>query len=472
MSSAADSGAAAAASTEKRGMKRTSSVAQETVEVEPHLITEDEEQASFQNAPTPPISPSSSESGEAQPPVAKKPKEEEAVKHVATLSDQLRQLFAWERGYRFRVKASFITVSVSTVSDKKRDQKRLKFGRDFADAKNKYVNVNTLFSTLPSGEAILSKFLPQLASRKEPYSIVQLTPALKLRFPHLTGMGSWEKDKYRPKTKGDAEHEFSLSVSAYRSDSVDQFGNDPDAVDWWSDLQSTWNQVAKLISRNTSVAPDLHALCKAKIESQNKAGSAAAASSTDSQISNDVPYAQLYEKTYLENFIEPVNPKLLKFSTRMFAFPTLDQKKQFEKTPYRAPTKDIQNVYDKADDEDKKIFKDLPVIRPRTKEETIAASVDGDRNPFVYVPYEERGQIQDNSIASCLYEIGITESYNNKSYLKLRPLLLIWFRDATPAVSPLQMAEAFVFDSSAPALSVEQQQQQQVQATVQESSEP
>jgi hypothetical protein len=91
----------------------------------------------------------------------------------------------------------------------------------------------------------------------------------------------------------------------------------------------------------------------------------------------------------------------------------------------------------------------MPVVRPKTAAEIEAGLKSGDTNPFEYVPFGERGAITDGSIGAVLYEFALTECYSDKSWPKLRPLLLIWFRDAPAVVSPLAMEKPFLFQTGA-----------------------
>lgn len=352
-----------------------------------------------------------------------------------TTNAQLFQLFQAASGYKFDVPLGHITVALSKPNADKQAAYKKKCGRDNMELKDRFVNINVLFRTLPMDEKIISKFLPDLEKKlkREPFPYISMSAPGKLRWSRLTGLGTFDKTKNRPKTVGEACHEFSLTVSAYRDDSVDDRGRDPDALKWISKVAAINNYIGTAIANNTQLAPKHHEACKELLD--RDPGDV------------NVPYKDRYVAKFVEAFVKPLDDvSELKFSTRMFRYPSAEEKEMFAVHPYIAPNEQLQRVYDDAGRNDKIVYNDMPVVRPKTPAEA-AASWPADPNPFVYIPFSERGQITDGALAATLYEYALTESYNNKSYLKLKAMMLIWFPGEPAPVSTLAMDRPFVFNA-------------------------
>lgn len=444
---------------------------EETVDVEPPKRKEEEEEdepeakrpapdTSSSPPPPPPPSPKAEAVPVAAPPAAAAVapgKEEEVAKPVAvakkagkkpeavdkTISSverDFRRLFARDAGYRFwasDLNLKHVTVRLSKVSDKKMAEYRAKAGRALKNMKDRYVNVNSLFSTIPSDEEILSKFVPDLVekARTEPFRVIQLSPPCKAKWVRLQGLGNFDKPKFAPENEKDAGHELSLTAGAYDEARVDSDGCDPSAFAWMQHLDKMWQQIAHEIASNKEIAPDLHKKCAEDME----------------RLVAERPLAagEKYEERYLAHFKNTYIKKRdleQKFVYKMFRYPTAEEQEMFRSEPYKAPSDRLQQVYDDAGPKDKIVYNDFPVVRPKTKEEA-EASFATDPNPFVAVPFEQRGEIRDNSICSVLYEVGVTESAKDKSHLKLRPLLLIWIRDVARKPAVKKEKKPFVFSS-------------------------
>jgi hypothetical protein len=361
-----------------------------------------------------------------EPPVVVPVVQEEEVAVVevkkvrGVFENDLRSLFSRANGYRLHpedLKMNHLTVRLTKVSDKKLAEARAKAGRALKNMKDRYLNLNSLFSTIPTDDEILSKFVPGLLAKAkaEPFRVIQMSPPCKMKWTRLTGLGSFDKTKYAPENEESAEHEFSLNVGAYNEQFVDDRGLDPSAVAWLEHTKTIWNFITDEIIRNKEIAPELHKMCGADLEKDKPPSS--------------ISYEEAYAVNYRNKYVKGKDGDLeVKFGAKMFRFPTVEDRTAFNDIPYVAPNERMQSLYDGVNDKKQVIYNDFPVIRPKTTEEA-SKSFDTDPNPFIYVPYSERDQIKDNSIGSCLYEIAITENHQGKSYLKLKPLLLIWVRD-------------------------------------------
>lgn len=353
-----------------------------------------------------------------------KVEEKETKKDPALLTqtEQLKLIFPESAGYRYTINPKWLTLTASKMSDKKKKAKAEKYGgRESGDSKERFVNVNSLFRTFPKNEKILSKFLPKLNELKEPHKPILISAACKSRYCRMTGWGTSAKEQWKT-DKNKSKHEFSLTPQAFREDSVTEDGKDPHSLAQFEMWKTVWGHLSGLIIDSTKIAEKFHTECSKLVGAQNE-------KETDEQ------YRERFRATYIKTFIKPVDEGCVKFDAPMVGMPTEEELKEFEKKPYTPPAPHFLDVYEVRNVNDRVIYRDLPVIRPKTDAELRADEEDD--NPFIYVPFDQREGI-DGGILAPVYEIGVTEDAKEKSHFKPRPLLVIWFKDDCQ-MSPLAM---------------------------------
>jgi hypothetical protein len=379
----------------------------------------------------------------------KKQEEDKKVQGSRTLNDDLKELFSHIKGYRIdpsKAQLNHIVVVSSKSKAGYAEEYKKKFGTNPTGDKDHFVNVNSLFRTLPLTDTILTRFIPDVMSglgvKTEPYHVIHLSPVGKLKYVHITGLGTFQKTTYRAKTIPESCHEFNLSISAYNENYMTEKGEDPACKEWILALAKIWLCICTQVASNPKIASDLHAKTAEDLMRQTAAATTTTTTSTvttTTSTSTSTTTAtndndkQRYIQHFIKTYTKPVeNENSIKFATKMFRSCTLKEREEYAKTPYKAPTPIIQQAYDDAGKNDKFVYVDMPVIRPKTAKERKEASKnkkEKDTNPFVYVPPQDRDNIKDGELASVLYSVGITESYKNLSHLKLHPLLLIVFPD-------------------------------------------
>jgi hypothetical protein len=322
----------------------------------------------------------------------------------------MRELFSRAKGYRIwseQLNTEHMSVVRSVMKAEKKAQ-RASEGYDVKNMKDASVYLNCIFSSLPPNEKILSKFVPYLANLREPYSVLCMTPPMRLNWVRLSGLGTYDKPKWAPKHKSEAQHEFNLTIGAYDSDRVGAGGSDPSALAFRDEQSRVWDFVAREIIRSKDIATENHTDCENDIK--------------DDQGDRSLPYAQRFVRHYLDKYTRPVaDRKEFKFSCPMFNKVTKTMKEEFVKRPYQAPSPEMQEIYEKQD----VVYNDLPVVRLKTEQE-VQDSSSTDSSPFVYIPFTERSMIKSGDLGMCLFQESIVESYENKSSCKFKPVLLIW----------------------------------------------
>jgi hypothetical protein len=353
---------------------------------------------------------------------------------ISPAEASLRSLFSRKKGYSFWydiMSAKRVTVAVSKVSEKKKAAMVKKAGREIKNMKDRYVNVNALFPVVSVHETILSKFLPDFGTKANmpPHHVTQLSPPCRLQWVRLTGLGSFDKPTHAADSRQKAQHEFHLNFGAYDEERVTEDGMDLSAAAWKAATMKLWAHLAMHIVTHKEIAPDLHAMTEAAVK---------AAAKKDKKLVYEKAYKEHHLAQYIKDYETATD---FKFATKMFRYPSVDEVKAYkETTPYKAPSDVMQQMYDTAMAGEQVVYQDLPVIRLKTPAE-LKAGPPKDKNPFIYVPYAERGKIVSGELASCLYDVGITESAQNKSHLKLKPLLLIWFPSETAGAGVEQGGE-------------------------------
>jgi len=363
---------------------------------------------------------------ETEPEVKPKKRAKKSLEKISSTARQLRELFGPDNGYKFDVPLTHIKVAVSKPNPIKQAEFQAKTGK--ASTKDKFVNINITFRTIKETEGILSKFIPEVIKK----SNVDLFPPAKLKFPSLKGRGTFDKAKHAPLTIQQSCHEFSLSNIAYSEDAVDENCCDPEVVKQFAKVNSINKYIGEKIAENELIAPNQHVLCKRLVE-----------------LAPAETYQQRYKAKFIENYLKSLDGvSSLKFSTKMFRGLFGEEKAKFDaEGGYKMPTDDLQIAYEDAGRNDKFAYKEFPVIRPKTEQEANETFKE-DPNPFKFIPFAERGCLVDGSLCSTLYQYDLTESYQDKSYLKLKPLLLIWFPDEAASKKEVVMEKPFVFGAA------------------------
>jgi len=368
---------------------------------------------------------------------------------MTRFESDMRALLSKDRGYARifydQVNVRHLSLVYVTMSSEKMEMyRRANNGRDPMQKTSIYVN--SMFNSLPSGDdEVFRKFLVNPDRlQSEPYHAIGITPPGKIKYPILTGVGSFGKKVYPADSLKASHHEFAFCLSALQEQFVDEAtGHDTSCLKWFDAVNNVWNRLSTIIAESPKMAPRLKEACARQLALEASPSSASSSSpvspvqttSPTGSVSGSTPGVTGF--TSHTEARDRFTSKFKELFCKKFdASRGVDFKSKFFRKyveaehpgGYKAPTPALQQVFEDAGKHEKLVYNDMPVVRPKTSEE-VDATWESDPNPFVYVPITERGVIVSGSYVSVLYEYGITEDAKEKSHLKLRPLVVVWFRD-------------------------------------------